>query len=147
MPNDVKWKLNSAIERLIENDRYLLETDVNERSISHRLALYLQEAFPDWDVDCEYNRNLKNIKSLEVPTSNVSWDDTEAKTVYPDIIIHHRGIQENLLVIEIKKNNCSQFDRKKLYAFKHELKYQYAAELILTTGPNGGHIKKLEYTE
>ena len=103
MINAVKQKVSLALEKLFKEDHYLLEEDANERSISHRLALYLQEMFPKWDVDCEYNRNLKEVKSLNMPSSCVSWDDTEARTVFPDIIVHHRGTNENLLVIEMKK--------------------------------------------
>jgi hypothetical protein len=101
-------KIKIAIDFLLRLDAYLFETDVNERSISHKFATYLQNEFKGWDVDCEYNRdrhdpkilNLPNIYSLEV------WpDDVQAKTVYPDIIVHRRGMEENLLVIEIKKTS------------------------------------------
>src|SRR5271165_7265202 len=46
----------AAVRQLFEPDAYLLQVDANERSITHRLALYLTPHFPDWDIDCEYNR-------------------------------------------------------------------------------------------
>jgi len=55
--NQVKRKVRAATELLIRKDAHLLKIDVNERSITHRLALHLQDAFKGWDVDCEYNRN------------------------------------------------------------------------------------------
>jgi len=54
--NRVKQKVRTSIELLIRNDAHLLKIDVNERSITHRLAVHLQDAFKGWDVDCEYNR-------------------------------------------------------------------------------------------
>jgi hypothetical protein len=125
-PNEeqVLEKIKIAIDRLLHLDAYLFETDVNERSISHKFATYLQNEFKGWDVDCEYNRdhhdpkilNLPNISSLEV-----RLDDVQAKTVYPDIIVHHRGTKENLLVIEIKKTSNplpNDFDIQKLKEYK-----------------------------
>ncbi len=145
---DIDERLNQAINRLIEYDGYLLRKDANERSISHRLAMYLQELFNAWDVDCEYNRNLDQVKTLQLPKRLIGWDDTDARTVYPDIIIHHRGTEENLLVIEIKKTTSAEgnsFDKRKLSAFKDELGYHYAVALRFRTGRNDCRIDELEY--
>ena len=49
--------LEIALSELIERDSFLFEADANERSITHKLAEYLQAQFQDWNVDCEYNRN------------------------------------------------------------------------------------------
>lgn len=38
---EVKKALESALDKLKEKDRYLLENDVNKRSIALRLAMYL----------------------------------------------------------------------------------------------------------
>ena len=46
-----------ALSELLVNDRDLLSIDANERSITFRFAMYLQRHFPDWTVDCEYNRD------------------------------------------------------------------------------------------
>jgi len=53
--DEIEQKVSNAILRFLEKDGLLLEIDANERSISHRLAGYLQEEFLGWDVDCEYN--------------------------------------------------------------------------------------------
>lgn len=45
-----------ALGVLQKNDSFLLENEVNERTIAHKFAEYLQKQFPDWNVDCEYNR-------------------------------------------------------------------------------------------
>jgi hypothetical protein len=130
--SDVEARLKKAEEKLLRTDRFLLENDVNERSITHKLAQYLQEEFfPEWDVDCEYNRvgTEEMAKKLDLKAEPSCTDDTHARTVYPDIIVHHRGKEyENLLVIEAKKNSSpagTSRDEEKLKAFGKELGYKY----------------------
>ncbi len=94
----------AALQELLERDAYLLRHNLNERSISHRLASHLQRRLEGWDVDCEDNRNHDDPKTLPLPRETVDSDDTEARTVFPDIIVHRRGSDENLLVIELKKS-------------------------------------------
>ena len=93
----VRESLNRSIRLLFERDFFLLKNDVNERSITHKLAAYLQAEFPNWDVDCEYNRDRHDPKCLELPLRDNIWsDDVHAHTVFPDIIVHHRNTAENL---------------------------------------------------
>ncbi|GHC39031.1 hypothetical protein [Aidingimonas halophila] len=119
-----------AFRKLMKIDSYLLEVDANERSISHRLGLHLQSFFPDWDVDCEYNRDgvePKRIGYLDLHPDGA--EDTEARTVFPDIIVHKRDSQTNYLVIEIKKSSSivdRAIDYQKLRGYKRDLGYQYA---------------------
>ncbi len=134
-------KIKSAILKLYDEDKYLLNENVNERSISYRLAMYLQTEFNDWDVDCEYNRNIREsdlIKRLSHScligeTTNTA--DLRATTVYPDIIIHHRGTDDNLIVIEMKKHPSSTYldnkDKIKLKGYRDELHYKYGLFLKL----------------
>lgn len=68
-----------ALDRLIDKDRLLFEIDVNERSITHRLALYLQGAFPGWHVDCGYNRDEFETKELELPELKPDRQDSKGK--------------------------------------------------------------------
>ncbi len=51
---------------MIGHDRYLLEKGANERAITHRLGLYYQHIFPDWDVDCEFDLNLGGPKVISI---------------------------------------------------------------------------------
>jgi hypothetical protein len=85
----IEAKIHQAISELLNQDSYLLQFDVNERTLSHQLAIHIKKEFPDWDVDCEYNRNHDDIKRLKLPKEKVDSDDTFAQTVFPDIIIHH----------------------------------------------------------
>jgi hypothetical protein len=70
-----------------------------------------------------------------VPDEDVGWDDTEGRTVYPDIIVHSRGSDDNLLVLELKKEGLStSFDEAKLRAYQSELGYRFAYLLVVRTG-------------
>ena len=81
-----------ALQRVIDLDADLLAADANERSITHRFAMYLQALLPEWQVDCEYNRDGHNPKRVNLPTTQHPDDeDTDAKTVFPDVIAHRRG--------------------------------------------------------
>jgi hypothetical protein len=141
--NQVKQKVRTAIELLIRKDAHLLKIDVNERSITHRLALHLQDAFKGWDVDCEYNRNRYDTKKLfigndvRITVETIQSDDEQGKTVYPDIIVHHRDTDQNLLVVEVKKTTShvpKNFDLDKLREYKRQLGYSYALFLNFITG-------------
>ena len=141
--NQVKQKVRAAIKLLIRKDAYLLKIDVNERSITHRFALYLQDAFKGWDVDCEYNRDRYDGKKLiigndvRVPVETIQTDDEYGKTVYPDIIVHHRRTDDNFLVIEVKKTTShvrNNFDLEKLREYKRQLGYSHALFLNFITG-------------
>jgi hypothetical protein len=125
---DVASRVASAVEALFRDDGYLLTADANERSISHCLAVHLVREFPDWHVDCEYNRDGHEPKRLRLPPEPTNSDETDAVTVYPDVIVHRRGDARNLLAIEIKKANgaSSHSDPQKLRALKTELGYEHA---------------------
>lgn len=128
-------KVKKALGTFFEQDHALLNVNASERSISHKLAEHLQKQFPDLNVDCEYNRHGDVIKTLYTKCdSPVAPDALEAKTVFPDIIIHKRGNDEmNLLVIEIKKINSGRnhiWDIEKLRAFTSK-QYRYEVGLFL----------------
>lgn len=124
---EVKDKILNALEELIKNDYYLLIVEINERALTHRLAIYLGEYFPEYHVDCEYNRDGLHKKTLYRFKKRVEADDTGDTTVYPDIIIHKRGTSDNLVVIEAKKLGIPiGRDEKKLKAYKKDLGYRYA---------------------
>ncbi|MFZ2126431.1 MAG: hypothetical protein WAV04_02865 [Candidatus Microsaccharimonas sp.] len=62
----MKKSLNSSLKKLVKHDAYLLREDVSERSITHKLAEHLQRMYPEWHVDCEFNRNLSGPKSITI---------------------------------------------------------------------------------
>ncbi|MCC5916161.1 MAG: hypothetical protein JJU02_02420 [Cryomorphaceae bacterium] len=143
---EVEAFITSAILKLQTEDALFLdpEFDINERSVTHRLGMYLAELFIDEDVDCEYNRVYNDdsdeyiAKNVDLPVVNESMTvfDLEAKTVYPDIIVHKRGITRNVLAIEVKmgwKKSKSEFDLIKAEAYKVRLGYNFS--VFLELGP------------
>jgi len=150
---DIEDKIESAVSLLVARDPELLDIDAHERSISHKLAIYLERYFENWDIDCEYNRLEKEVKRVDSPSQlreifgeveekieEIKASDDEAKTVYPDIIVHQRLEQENLLVIEIKKTTSDEdkdnVDKAKLAKFRNQLEYENTAFLKIKTKTN-----------
>lgn len=150
-----QWTKAHILERLLisidlfyAQDKYLLDAAASERSISHRLATHLTNTFPELDVDCEYNRDGFDVKKLALSEQKieVSSENIEAVSVFPDIIVHRRGSHtENVLVIEMKKwetRKNNDFDKQKLEAFKIDLHYQFAVFLALGLDQNSGQELK-----
>lgn len=129
--------MSRALALLFEHDEHLLAADASERSISHRLASYVQQLLPTWDVDCEYNRNGHHPKVTKLPVEETTTNDEHACTVFPDIIIHHRNGEDNLLAVEIKKsssNISNERDHLKLGSYcRAPLRYRHALFLKLRT--------------
>ena len=135
--DEIEARIVHSLEQLCEKDFYLLKNDLNECSINHKLASHIQDHFPAWHVDCEYNKNAHKIKELELPKDKVDWNDTEAKSVFPDIVVHQRsGEGPNLLVVEVKKStNISdrRHDYNKLKEYGKTLSYSCALFLEIGT--------------
>ena len=131
----------AAIEVLLASDRYLLDVDANERSISHRLAFHLNGRFDGYDVDCEYNRDdiyPKRIRRLDLHPDE---DDDERQTVFPDIIVHRRGAKDNYLVVEVKKSSSRvdrAIDMAKLQCYKADQCLEFRFALFLEFGVGAG---------
>lgn len=135
--NEIQRRVYRAISLLLRNDMYLLSNDVAERAITHRLAVYLESEFKGWNVDCEYNRHNGESKALrrwiredKIKEEKNEEEDTSVpgSLVYPDIVIHLRGTDINLLVIEVKKSNNRSVeeghDIRKIKSFINELHYE-----------------------
>ncbi len=148
--NNEYEKVKNAYLQFLKNDGYLLENDVNERSITHKFAVYLENEFSEWDVDCEYNRNGIDKKTLIGLKEKIDSDNLVGSTVYPDIIIHHRGSHDNYIVIEVKKDYYTEkknaHDEKKLKLYKEQLGYKHAYFIKFPTKENFKNLelKKLD---
>lgn len=147
--NPIGFALRSALQDLLERDEYLLKVDANERSISYRLAMYRQTRFPHYNVDCEFNPDGIDPKRIEHLPLDPDSEDEDAKTVFPDIIIHRRGTDDNLLVVEIKKSTNTRSrstDFAKLRGYKVALGFRYAAFIEIAT-KDQADIQALEWIE
>ena len=128
---EIKKQVNVAIKILFKKDRFLLKNKVNERAVAHKLAEYFQQLFPAWHVDCEYNK--KRLESKELGGINECDEQKRTDRVYPDIIIHQRNTDSNLLVIEIKTiRNEEACDIQKLKLFTNQTgDYRYQLGLFI----------------
>ena len=83
---------------------------------------------------------------VELPIEQTMSDDIEARTVYPDVIVHHRtltGDEHNMLVIEAKKSGKEKdhvgkpSDRAKLEAYTREpLGYEWGIYIVFNVQPS-----------
>lgn len=141
--NSVQEVVLEALDELHRKDFILLENDVSERAITHKLAEYLGRRFPSLDTDCEYNRNLEDgpykgktlnlhdlkgkRRALLIKQAIIDADEEylEPVSTFPDIIVHRRGVNDvNLLIVEVKKSggapDAIQFDQLKLAEFTND---------------------------
>ena len=145
---EVEERLCRAVRHFNDAERGLLTQDPNERSLTAKFAAYVQVEFAEWDVDCEYNRDGYYPKRLQLPVESVRSDDTQARTVFPDIIVHQRGHPSNLLVLEAKKAHTANGglrDRVKLQAFLRQLEYRFGAMLTFRTRGPDLHLEPPEF--
>lgn len=164
--DEIKRIVNKCILELLHSDCILLENDVSERAITHKLAEYIQQRIPNLNVDCEYNRNVtfgyqepKKITLLRKKTfkqkqSSSTLDNCLEVSTYPDIIVHRRGTNnDNLLVIEVKKQNSnvdSSHDRAKLKAFTqnanaNSYNFKHGLFVLIKTGETKQTYPELEW--
>ena len=120
--------LLEAAKKVCINDFELINNKM-EWATAHRLAVYLEDYFAGFNVDCEYNK-----MGFEFDPKHDSYDRHKR----PDIVIHRRGrteLENNLLVIEIKLENDQDDDEKKLYDFtsppnkNRPFQYQYGLKI------------------
>jgi hypothetical protein len=132
-------KVVTALGEFYGRETFLLEHDLGERTLTHRLAVQLEKQFPGWEVDCDFDRLGERMLRLPHGTI-VSTDDHLAKSIYPDIVVHQREIPNNLLAIEVRKaanHQPPEHDRRKLIALTDpHLWFAYAVGVYLVLGKN-----------
>ncbi|NOU60807.1 hypothetical protein [Marinifilum caeruleilacunae] len=153
-------EIDLMLDKLYKLDTYLLQKNlnINERTLTHRMGIYLQELFPSLHVDCEYNRMGRKTswgieytegdyfaKTVCLSNGSVSEEDDNGSRVFPDIIIHNRDTADNYAIIEVKvqwKNGKAGQDHKKLDAYINDLGYHCGYYIELTEKRNDVIIKK-----
>jgi hypothetical protein len=128
-------KLIAALQDFYARETFLLEHDLGERALTHRLAFCIEKQFSGWEVDCNYDR--LGERTIRLPHGTVSsTDDHLAKSIYPDIVVHQRDIPNNLLAIEIRKASNHQpieHDQHKLQALTDpHIWFAYAIGAMVT---------------
>jgi len=135
---DMRKRLETALLELRDKDGHLFSNNVAERSFAARLAIYLQNAFPEYHVDADYNRLGDIPKKVQLPPECEGRRDSDGKSLaLPDVIVHRRGADgPNLLVVEMKKTtnpDKGDCDRLRLRAFRDQLGYTFGALVICET--------------
>lgn len=103
----LKSNIKKAFGLVYKNDEFLILNGLCERCIMFRFADYLAKIYSDYNVDCEYNRHKEDVKRIY---KNKDKD----KEIFPDVILHTRGVDDNnFAVIELKnKTNTNDSGRK-----------------------------------
>lgn len=110
-PDYVVSTVETSVWRLLDRDQLLFKREVSEWTVAHRLGVYLEvfsQDFPEWVVDCEFNRQPFEEGSSEYALTETKRVEGEIRR--PDIIVHKRADPEtefkgeNLLTIELKVN-------------------------------------------
>lgn len=143
--DELETIIETAVAILHKDHKFLLVQghDINERTVTSQLRAIIDDLIPEYHVDAEYNRMWKRRKeagegfvydtkkSKRLEPQEVMTDDEEATTVFPDIIVHIRGTDINLLIIEVKmewKKEKSDEDKKKLRGYTQGgLSYNFGA--------------------
>jgi len=128
-------KLIAALREFYARETFLLERDLGERTLTHRLAVHVEKQFSGWEVDCDYDR--LGERTMRLPHGTVtSTDDHLGKSVYPDIVVHQRDIPNNLMAIEVRKasnHQPIQHEQHKLMAMTDpHLWFAYAMGVLVT---------------
>lgn len=148
-------------EKFLKDEKEIIRIDVNERTLSARLMFHLQtlllneiyqENYKEYSVDCEYNRineiEYKILKVCEYIEKTKNFEEVDKK-VYPDIIVHKRNENNNLIVIEMKKVNSyikkKENDKNRLKAMTNLRKlnnfnYILGVYFEVDTTGNNNHI-------
>lgn len=108
--------------------------------------MYLCLAFPDFDVDVEYNRHGVDPKRL--PDLEACGGDGD-RLVYPDLIVHRRGDDgRNLLAVELKKSSNPtprDCDLAKLRGLIEDYGYSYCALVTVPVADKAGEPFEVEW--
>jgi hypothetical protein len=156
--------VEGSIRHFYAEDAWLLENNLSERSIAHKLAECIQIRIKGYKVDCEYNGAMSNYyskKKIHILTDELraygllretdeidEEEDFVERSVFPDIIVHKRGDNShNVCVVEIKKNTSRvspEYDRLKLKAYTSKklgntLCYKLGIFLVFETGETRKH--------
>lgn len=137
---EIKDKIKKCLEKLYEKDAELFNRNdgkgLCERCLVFRFALYLQEAFRNYFVDCDFNS--AQINGQPVSGKPITNSDGTATKRFVDIIVHKRTFNHNndFICFEIKKWNnhnskASKKDKNNLNVLTSEYGYRYGFYLIL----------------
>lgn len=120
------------LDKILICDNNFLDIHAHERSICFKFGIYLNKYIDSnnllkkYDLDAEYNRDIKGVKRLA----------NRPNGCYPDLILHKRGSNENnILIIECKGWWANEIDiekdKEKVIAFLNSDRYRYTLGLLI----------------
>jgi hypothetical protein len=133
-------KIVATLKEFYARETFLFEQDLGERTLTHRLAVQVERQFPEFEVDCDFDR--LGQRTLNLPHGSiVSTDDHLGKSIYPDIVVHQRRVPKNHIAIEVRKASNHQpveHDRHKLRALTDQhVWFAYWIGVLVVLGKNG----------
>lgn len=134
LEENIKEIVERACREVEKNDAFLFMADVSEWAVAHRLAVYLEKYFPEYDVDCEYNRMADSDGTYSMHSPKRVHGTKKSR---PDIIVHRRGPDsiDNLLVIELKKGAAEDSNDSvflKAIQTDQNFNYNYAFQVLIS---------------
>jgi hypothetical protein len=108
----------TGVTELIGDSADSLKNGIGEPNVSAGLFAFLKPRYPGWHCDAEYNRHGLEMK--------IADHEGQVRMIRPDVVVHRRQTDENLLVVEMKmaRNGEEENDIWKLRAL---------------TSPHGGY--------
>lgn len=154
--SDIKKKIKNALDRFYSENGEMAEHWKTSRSYVHAFAKKLEEEFDSWDVDCFFvhYKKTKPFSFLEDDDfCCIHMDDSATCEeclnrkwckACPDIIIHRRNSQDNLLVIqtELSCRNQSKKERDllKLESYINQSADSYVYGLFINWAPSRNRV-------
>ena len=137
--DEIKEKIKACLLKLYTNDRILFERNEGkgacERCLVFRLGIYLQEVFPDYFVDCDFNS--ARVNGEDVNGKPIMNPDGTTTNRFVDIIVHKRlaVTDTDFICFEIKKWNhgnrvSENKDKQVLTILTSQYGYKYGFYLI-----------------
>jgi hypothetical protein len=144
----LKERIHVAIHEFKRTGSDLIDVNSSERSMTFLLGsiLYKDELLSEYNIDCEYSRDGQEAKRLLLPYAVNNSNELSPRIVYPDIIIHKRRTNINLLVIEAKKEGLpNTYDQLKIHSFLQEFEYTFGLLLTIPRTRNGHFILQWQH--
>ena len=152
---DIKEKRSNALDCFYSENKEILKNWKTNKSYVSAFSKILEREFDSWDIDCyfvHYNEHKfsafldKDCFCKEKDTSVTCEECLNWKwcNACPDIIIHHRNSQENLLIIQtaLSCNNQSKKEQNLSKIKRHincsDSSYQYG--LFINWAPSRNQV-------
>lgn len=112
--SEILERFAGAVRELLADQGYQY-ANPGEQAVTAKLASLMEARFPEWSVCPEWNRKNQEEKMLHY---GLEGEVAKLRSIRPDIIVHHIGQPDNILVVEAKRieNRKDAADKAKLRA-------------------------------